>query len=134
MLSRYVMTSQLLLKIKLTTPPRVTVWSLSAVISLVINNLIHHEFFCIVFCVVHFLCPQERIGGFEFFGDAALFCQPGEGEFDLSLGFLFGIVEVLIERARGEKCDIGAAAVPFEIVEAHSAVFSDGVIALLGES
>ena len=40
---------------------------------------------------------------------------------------------MLIERARGEKRGVGAAAVLFEIVEAHSAVLADGVIGLLGE-
>ena len=109
-------------------------FSHSRCFALVINYFAQHNFFCIVFGVVHFLYPTERVCGFDFFGDAAIFYQPGEGEFDLSLGFLFGIVEVLIERAQGEKCDIGAAAVPFEIVEAHSAVLADGVNGLLGES
>ena len=36
-------------------------------------NNAKHDFFCIVFCVVHFLNPQERGCGFEFFGDAAIF-------------------------------------------------------------
>ena len=43
------------------------------------------------------------------------------------------MLEVLIECARGEKRGIGAAAVLFEVVEAHSAVLSNGVIGLLGE-
>ena len=43
-------------------------------------------------CIVHFLHPFERIGGFEFFGDAALFCQAGEGEVDLPLCLLLGFV------------------------------------------
>ena len=83
-------------------------------------------------CIVHFLHPFERIGGFEFFGDAALFCQAGEGEVDLPLCLLLGFVQVLIECARGEKRGIGTAAVLFEIVEAHSAVLADGEIGLLG--
>ncbi len=44
-----------------------------------------------------------------------------------------GFVEVLIECTRGEKRGVGAAAVLFEIVEAHSAVLADWVIGLLGE-
>lgn len=43
-------------------------------------------------------------------------------------------IEMLIERTRGEKRGVGAAAVLFEIVEAHSAIFADGVIGLLWES
>ena len=117
------------------TPPRVTVWLLSAVVfDLVINNLIQHSFLRVLFCVVHFLRPAERGGSFEFFCDAALFYQPGESEVDLPLCLLLGFVEVLIERARGEKRGVGAAAVLFEIVEAHSAVLADGVVGLLGES
>ena len=97
-----------------------------------INNLIQHNFFCVVLSVIHFLHPHEGICSFEFFGDAALFYQPGEGEFYLSLGFLLGIVEVLIECTRGEKRGIGAAAVLFEIVKAHFAVLADWVVRLLG--
>ena len=41
---------------------------------------------------------------------------------------------MLIKCARGEKRGIGAAAMLFEIVEAHSTVLADGVIGLLGES
>ena len=40
---------------------------------------------------------------------------------------------MLIERARGKKRGIGAAAVLLEIVEAHSTVLADGVMGLLGE-
>ena len=71
--------------------------------TLLINYLIQHDFFCVVFRVVHFLHPQERVGGFEFFGDTAIFHQAGEGEFDLPLCLLFGIVEMLIECAPREK-------------------------------
>lgn len=66
-----------------------------------INYLIQHDFLGALFRVIHFLCPAERVGGFEFFGDAALLYQPGEGEIDLPLCFLFGFVEMLIERTRG---------------------------------
>ena len=45
---------------------------------------------------------------------------------------MVGIVEVLIERTLGEKRGVGAAAVLFEIVKAHFAVFADGVVALIG--
>ena len=79
-----------------------------------------------MFCVIHFLHPQERICGFEVFVDAAIFYQLGEVEFDLSLCLLLGFVEVLIERARGEKRGVGAAAVLLERVEAHSTVLADG--------
>ena len=116
------------------TPPRVTVWLLSAVVfALVINNLIQHAFLRVLFCVVHFLRPAERVCGFEFFGDAALLYQAGKGEVELPLCLLLGFIEVLIEHARSEKRGVGAAAVLFEIIEAHSAVLADGVIDLLGE-
>ena len=52
----------------------------------------------------------------------------------MSLCLLFGFVEMLIERTRGEKRGVSTAAVFFEIVEAHSAVLTNGVIGLLGES
>ena len=86
-----------------------------------------------MFGIIHFLHPQERVCGFDFFGDAAFFYQQGEGEVDLPLYLLLGFVEVRIERARGEERGIGAAAMLLEIVKAHSAVFADGVIGLLGE-
>ena len=98
-----------------------------------INNLIQHAFLRVLFCVVHFLRPAERVCGFEFFGDAAIFYQPGDGEVDLSLCLLLGIVEVLIERAQGEKRCVGAAAVLFEIVEAQFAVLANGVVGLFGK-
>ena len=101
--------------------------------ALVINYLIQHDFFSVVLSIVHFLHPQERVCSFEFFGNAALIYQLGKGEVDLTLCFLLGFVEVLIERARGEKRSVGAAAVLFEMVEAHFAVLTDGVIGLLGE-
>ncbi len=41
--------------------------------ALMINDLVQHEFFCIVFGIIHFLHPQERVCGFEFFSDAARF-------------------------------------------------------------
>ena len=84
-----------------------------------------------MFGVVHLLHPAERIGGFKFFADTALLYQPGEGEVDLPLCFLLGIIEVLVERTRGEKRGVGSAAVLFEIVEAHSAVLADGVVQFL---
>lgn len=90
------------------------------------KNHRQHDFFCGMLGIVHFLHPQERVCSFEFFGNAALFCQAGGDEFALPLRFLLGIVEVLIECTRGEKRGIGAAAVLFEIVKAHFAVFSDG--------
>ena len=98
-----------------------------------INSLVQHDFLCALFGVVHFLHSAKRIGGFEFFGDAALFYQPGEGEFDLPLCLLLGIIEMLIEIVRGEKRGVDAAAVLFEVVEAHSAVLADWVIGLFGE-
>ena len=98
-----------------------------------INYLVQHDFFGIVFRVVHFLRPAEWIDGFEFFGDSAIFYQLGESEIDLSPCLLLGFVEVLIECARGEKRGVGAAAMLFEIVEAHSAVLADGVVGLFGE-
>ena len=97
-----------------------------------INYLIQHDFLCALFRIVHFLRPAGRVGGFEFFGDAALFYQPGEGEFDLPLCLLLGIIEMLIEIVRGEKRGVDAAAVLFEVVEAHSAVLADWVVRLLG--
>lgn len=109
------------------------VFSHSRCFALVINYFAQHNFFCAMFCVVHLLRPTERVCSFEFFGDVAFFYQPGEGEFDLSLGFLFGIVEVLIECARGEKRGVGAAAVLFEIVEAQFAVLANGVVGLFGK-
>lgn len=108
------------------------VFSHSRCFALVINYFAQHNFFCAMFCVVHLLRPTERVCSFEFFGDAALFYQPGEGEVDLPLCLLLGFVEVLIERTRGEKRGIGAAAVLLEIVEAHSTVLADGEIGLLG--
>ena len=107
-------------------------FSHSRCFALVINYFAQHDFFCVVFRIVHFLCPAERIGGFEFFGDPALFYQPGEGEFDLSPCLLLGFVEVLIECTRGEKRGVGAAAVLFEIVAAQFAVLADWVVRLLG--
>ena len=80
-----------------------------------------------MFGVVHFLYPTERVCGFEFFGDAAIFYQLGESEIDLSPCLLLGFVEVLIERAQGEKRGVGAAAVLFEIVEAYSAVLAKAI-------
>ena len=97
-----------------------------------INYLVQNDFLRALFRVIHFLHPAERCCCFEFFGDAALFYQPGEGEFDLSLRLLLGFIEVLIERARGEKRGVGATAVLLEIVEAHSTVLADGEIGLLG--
>ena len=99
-----------------------------------INYLIQHKFLRALFRVVHFLYPLERVRSFEFFGDAALFYQAGEDELDLLLCLLLGFVEVFIERTRGEKRSVGAAAMFLEIVEAHFSIFSDGVIGLLGES
>jgi len=109
------------------------VFSNSRCFALEINYFAQHNFFCIMFGVVHLLRPAERVCGFELFGDAAIFYQLGESEIDLSPCLLLGFIEVLIERARGEERGISAAAVLFEIVEAHSAVLVDGVVGLLGE-
>ena len=109
------------------------VFSHSRCFALVINYFAQHNFFCAMFCIIHFLHPQERVCSFGFFGNAALFYQAGEGEVDLPLCLLLGFAEVLIERTRGEKRGVGAAALFFEIVEAHSAVLVDGVVGLLGE-
>lgn len=79
------------------------VFSHSRCFALVINYFIQHNFLCALFYVVHFLRPTKRVCGFEFFGDAALFYQPGEGEIDLPLCLLLGIVKVLVERARSEE-------------------------------
>ena len=92
------------------------------------------ELACPLFCAVHFPRPAERVCGFEFFGDAKLFYQPGEDEVDLPLCFLLAFIEMLIEPTRGQKRGISASAVLFEIVEAHPAVLADGVIGLLWES
>jgi len=63
----------------------------------VINYLVQYDFLCFVFRVIHFLRPAERTSSFEFFGDAALFYQPGEGEVNLSLCLLVSIVEMPIK-------------------------------------
>ena len=46
----------------------------------------------------------------------------------LPLCLLLGFVKVLIQRARGEKRGVGAAAVLFEVVEVHPPVFADGLL------
>ena len=51
------------------------VFSHSRCFALVINYLVQHEFLRALFRAVHFLRPAERVGSFEFFGDAALFYQ-----------------------------------------------------------
>ena len=108
-------------------------FSHSRCFALVINYFAQHNFFCAMFCVVHLLYPSERVGGFDFFGDAAIFYQLGESEIDLSPCLLLGFIEMLIERARGDERGVGAAAVLFEIVEAQFAVLADGVVGLFGE-
>ena len=101
--------------------------------ALEINYLVQHEFLCAMFGIVHFLHPQERVCGFEFFGDTALFYQPGEGEVELPLCLLLGIVEVLIECTRGEKRGISSATVLFHKVKTQVGILGEGVICLLGE-
>ena len=107
------------------------VFSHSRCFALVINYFAQHNFFCAMFCVVHLLRPTERVSSFEFFGDAALFYQPAEDEVDLPLCLLLGFVEVLIERTRGEKRGIGAAAVLLEIFKPQVSVLAYGNSRLL---